>query len=598
VGLVAVVATLLFVVSPASRADEPTAGARQGATLRVGTVLTGDVPDWLDCRDSGVREVWELTHEPLAGCSAEDCTPEPRFAESWSASPDARVWTFSIRSGLTWHDGEPADAYDAEFSYRRALRDDAPVLAGSLDGIERVVADDELTLRVVCSRPRADLLTLRVPIIPEHMWDTVDVGRARRDGPTPDLMVGTGPFQCVEWEPGEYARLAPSDGSSVGMPGVDDVLLLSFADKGEMVRGLRAGLLDAASAVPPGSIAGLGKAAALEVTEFPTTDWTYLALNCAAGHPALVDPAFRRALAWAVDGERLAKLVFNGRAQPGITAITGAGYGAAVRWTPAEGEAIGGDEEEAKRILDEAGFVDDDGDGIRECDGRPITLRLWAGAASSTDQKAGKLLATWFERLGLAIRLETLEEDDLRERLERTVDGVPAPDFDLLVAESTGAVDPGQTLERFTAAHIGTTNVSGWTDAEYERLAAEQQQETDPELRADLLRRMQEILYVECPQVALAYPTQAESFNVARWRGWVHTPSPDGPVVFGGYSIASYVELQRVVRTAAGSPSGRNGTVAVVAGVCVAVVAAVGGGMLYRRSRRASRDSRRDDGKD
>lgn len=564
--------------------------AEQRATLRVGTLATDEVPDWLDCRDTAVREVWGLTHEPLAGCSSDDCTPVPGFAESWTVSSDARVWTFSIRPGMRWHDGEPADAGDAAFTYGRALQGDAPVLSGTLAGIERVVADDDLTLRIECSRPRADLLTVRVPIIPEHVWETVDVEQAGREGPTPALLVGTGPFRCVEWQPGEFARLVPREELSTDAPTVDDVLLLSFEDRSEMVNGLRAGLLDAASAVPPGSVGALKKAAALEVTESATAEWTYLAFNCSGGgHPALTDPTFRAALAWAIDKEKVVGLAFNGRALPAVTAITGAGYGASVRWMPDDDEVIGADEETAASLLDEAGCVDADGDGIREYDGQPVTIRLWATASSQTAQKSAKLLATWFERLGLTIRLETLEESGLRERLDRTVAGDPAPDFDLLVTESTGAADPGQTLERFTAARIGTTNVSMWTDPEYERLAAEQRREADPGRRAELLRRMQQIIYEECPQVALAYPVQTEAYNTARWRGWVNTPSPDGPVVFGGYSVASYVELRRVVAEAAPSPAGSGRAVTVAVGGLAAVVAAVVGGLLYRRSRRTSK---------
>ena len=157
------------------------------------------------------------------------------------------------------------------------------------------------------------------------------------------------------------------------------------------------------------------------------------------------------------------------------------------------------------------------------------------------------------------------------------------PQFDLYVSDWIGYTDPGPTLSAFTTPMIGTINETGWSNAQYDKLAAQQETTLDLEKRKDLVWQMQQIMYKQAPWIVLTYPYLLEAYNTDRWTGWTRALNGNGPaVVCCGGSIASYLNLRP--RSAA---VGGGGSKAWIGAIIAAV--AVGVGVLIWRLRRRRR---------
>jgi peptide/nickel transport system substrate-binding protein len=138
----------------------------------------------------------------------ENLNPQPSLAKSWEISSDAKVYTFKLQEGVTWHDGKPFSADDVVFSLDKFLREVhprwRPIANRQVDRIEKV---DDLTVKIVLKQPFGPLLLSQevgsAPMIPKHIYDGTDY----RANPMNNTPIGTGPFKFSEWKKGSFIRL-------------------------------------------------------------------------------------------------------------------------------------------------------------------------------------------------------------------------------------------------------------------------------------------------------------------------------------------------------------------------------------------------------
>ena len=110
-------------------------------------------------------EIFHLNYDFLVGYDT-DLSPRPELATSWETSPDGKVWTFHLRQGVTWQDGEPFTAADVVFTYTYIIKNDLTAFTSYTNSIEKVVALDDFTVKMTCSAPKANMLRLWIPILP------------------------------------------------------------------------------------------------------------------------------------------------------------------------------------------------------------------------------------------------------------------------------------------------------------------------------------------------------------------------------------------------------------------------------------------------
>ena len=159
------------------------------------------------------------------------------------------------------------------------------------------------------------------------------------------------------------------------------------------------------------------------------------------------------------------------------------------------------------------------------------------------------------------------------------------PQFDLYVSDWIGYTDPGPTLTAFTTSMIGSINETGWSNAQYDKLAVQQETTLDLQTRKDRIWQMQQIMYQQAPWIVLTYPYLLEAYNTDRWTGWTRALNGHGPaVVCCSGAIASYLNL-RPRSASVGGTSNRGWIAAIIVAVAVVV------GVLIWRIRRRPTDA-------
>ena len=558
--------------------------------LRVGWTAEPDNLNPFIGYDTSSFEIWHLNYDLLVGFRASDLRPVPELATSWSHSPDGKVWTFKLREGVKWHDGEPFTADDVKFTFDYIIKNQMGNYTMYTADIEKVEVVDPLTVRFVCSKPKANMLSMVVHILPKHIWSKVSPDAASRRYANNPPIVGTGPFQVVEWRRGQYVRLVANKDYWRGAPKVDEVVFSLYKNADTMAADLKAGTIQVAWDIPQAQFDSLDAAPDLTSIGGIINGYYELGFNCyegkaSLGNPVLRDPIFRRALNWAVDKQRIVDLVYMGHASPATTIIRSNYYKPPIdyHWEPPADQLYTFDPKKAMAALDAAGYRDTDGDGVREYNGKPIQLRLYARTQSSADQLVGKLLTGWFEAIGLKIDFRIIDEGALNDKIFNFESDTYAPDYDLFLWYWLSDPDPNFILSVLTKEQIGSWSDSNWANAEYDRLYAEQQATIDPEARKQLIWKMQQIVYQQSPYIPLTYPQWLESYNDGTWTGWVKSPADDGPVIYSMNNIDSYLFAHpKGAAESGGSSKAVWIVIAVAAAVAIAVIAVVS---RRRRSR-------------
>ena len=573
-------------------APAETASPAAGATLRIGWTADPDNLSPFIGVETAAFEVLNLTYDRLFGFGL-DGKPFPQLAaelptrENGGISADGLTWTVKIRPGVVWQDGEPLTAEDVAFSYNLIIENGLTTYLQAVKDIKHVEAVDDTTVRFTMSAPKADMLYVIVYVIPQHVWGKVKPATLERRYDDKPPIIGSGPFQVTYYKRGDYTELVRNPrywGADVpgwGAPHVERIIFEAYTNPDTMTQDLRAGTLDAAQGVPSAQFKGLQSAAGLKAIAYNFINWDYVDYNCyesatSGGNPVLRDPAFRVALDHAIDRERIVELVYGGRATAGYTMINSDTWrDPDFHWEPPAGVKRGFDPEKAKQLLDAAGYRDADGDGVREDkQGKPISLRLWALADSTSTQGEGKLLAGWFEDIGLKIKFEVVDNGVASDAMYAWKGDSPAPDYDMILWFWDGYYDPGSTLQCFTESQIGWWNEVYWVDEEYDRLCEQQGHELDAATRAEQIRRMQEVMYAENPQNVLTYFDYLQAVDTDKWEGWTPYYDEGGPVFYNGM-VQSYLNVKPKVAAAGAASSGGVGS-GVIAGVSVAVVVVAG----------------------
>ena len=529
---------------------------------------------------SASYEIWLLNYDVLVGIGSDGLpSQDTGLAQSWETSTDGKTWTFHLRSGVTWQDGEPLTARDVAFTFNYIIKNE---MSNSvyLRGVKEAVAVDDATLKVICSQPKANMLLTQVYIyvLPEHLWSKIDPKAAANTFRNPPPIVGSGPFQTVEFKKDQYVKMVRNPSYWGSRPAVDEIIFQYYTNSDTMVQDLKSGAIDGAQVIPPAQFQTLASDPAIKAIPYPLYNWEYIDVNCydspdSLGNPVLRDVEFRRAIAWAIDRQKCADLGWGGNADPGYGIYPKQGWPATFDpyYEPTPEETIGFDLEKAKQLLDEAGYRDANGDGVRDYEGKPIKLRLWSRDISPESQIQGKLIAGWLRQIGLQIELTVVDEGALGDSIWNYTGDTYAPDYDLALWDFMGYIDPGDSAACFTTDQIENYNEMNWSNAEYDKLNTQQYETMDPQKRIEVLKRMQQIMYAEQPMIVLDYPSVLQAVNTAKWDGWA--PYVSGSVWDNMISRQSYLDLKPKVATAATTDQGSSpATIWIVVVAAAAVI--------------------------
>lgn len=531
--LAALFAFLIFGCAPSATdapASEPSTGASTAAdgpvTLRIGWAGS---PDTLNPGTAVLSEaytVFELVYDSMYRLEL-DGSISMELAETVDVSEDGTVWTFTLRDGATWHDGEPVTAADVAFSYNLYMNTEGfPFLPVYTSYFERVEATDDTTVVVTLSEaiPNMESQLLYLYVVPKHIWEQYEDEAAVEFENTD--MVGSGPFRLAEYSQNQFVRLEAVRDHFLQSPKIDEVIFQTFSNQDTLVQALRTGQVDMITEMPATAVPALRNAENVAVVTGPpgdpgTNDIFFnlvLPENCppdavCSGHPALLDRNVRLALAHATDKQQIIDVTMLGFGSPGRTLIPD-GLGI---WYNDSIEDYAYDPALANQILDEAGYVDTDNDSIREMpDGsRPLILRMNWPSDSTWAQRGAELVSQMWKQVGVGTELQALDPDAL------TAICCPAFDYDVILWGWVSDPDPGYLLSVTTTDEIPTGNSeTGYSNPEYDALYAQQATTLDPEERRALIWEMQRIIHEDVVYIIPFYDQAIQAYRTDRFTGW------------------------------------------------------------------------------
>ena len=592
--LLLVVLAAALVLSAAALASEPSPSASTDkVVLKIGWTVEPDTLNPFIGWQNQDYEIWSINYSFLFGFGVSDkptldLAAEYPTPENGGLSADGKVWTIKLRPGVKWSDGEPLTADDVAFTYNYIVKNQMFNMALATRGIVGAKAIDPTTVQITCSRPKADMMRIFIPILPQHVWSKVTPKAAETSFTNPAPIVGSGPFFTAEFVKGKFLRMERNPYYYGKAPTVDEIIFATYQNPDTMTIDYKSGNLDAAWGIPVAQFRTLESEPNTEALAYPYYNWEYLNFNCydspdSLGAPALKDWRFRNAINYAIDREKLCAIAFQDYAAPGTTIVPPKTWkDPDYHWQPSADQEMGFDLAEAGRLLDEAGYPLKGGERV-DRQGKPVSLRLFATSDNVPSQTEGKLITGWLQELGIRIDFAVLDAGALSARVWNFEGDTYRPDFDMYIDSWLGYVDPGQTLTAEASWQIGATNEPAWSNAEYDKLADEQAAQLDPEQRQQSIWRMQQIMYEQTPWVVVAYPDFFEAYDTADWTGWTRVNDGNGPAFFTAGNVDTYLNLKPVVATTATTSS--SSTVWLVVGLGGALVIVVVLLVLRRRGR-------------
>lgn len=438
------------------------------------------------------------------------------MGERWELSPDGRTWTFYLRPGVVWSDGEAVDAYDFKYTYDaiRLSSIDSPHqrLATPIESIEIV---NPLTVRVTFYEERCDALSLlRVGWLPSHRFaeDFSDLGSAFFNQ-SPD--VSAGPFVFQSYIPNDSVVLRRNSRYWQGAPLMERMIFRIIPNAEERLSLLLSGALDE-TPLTPDQLISLLDAPQIKVASGAIDAYDFIAINLANPafpqrglsdegallfqdpHPLLAERSVREAMARAIDYRGIISAIYLEQAYPLAANVL-----PIVPWAfDASLEQRAYNPDQARTILENSGWIDINRDGIREKDIRTLRLTLIVPEVDPYLVRIGEIVRDQLNSVGFDIRIQQLAPSAFTRQLL-------SQRFDLALSGWTNfGVDPDdhELWQAATDRPGSGFNFVSYQNQRLEKLLQDglTVRGCQPQDRAPIYREIQQILHDDLPYIFLA----------------------------------------------------------------------------------------------
>ena len=480
----------LFVVHAAANADPV-----MGGTLRFARNTDSEILD--PVLNNANADIWILTslYSTLILPLPDGNGLQPGLATKWTASPDGKTYTLTLREGAKFADGSPVTTDDVVWSLNRARNPSIGIWNFLLVSIADVTAPDDHTIVITLKNPDpsipAALATFNSAIMPHKLFEAAkganDTEKANNFALHP---IGAGPFVLSSWERGSKMVLKRNpyyfgtDSAGRHLPYLDEVDLSIVPDDATRILQLQAGQIDATEFIPYERVKELQGDPNLTMDLFPSTQVTYLQVNASPklndGTPnPLSNEKVRQALNYAIDKEAIIKVVTHDLGTPMhsfMASTTPLYYGG-------DGPAYPFNIARAQELLKEAGYD------------KGFTLTALAQAGHANDTTTLTLIQQMWATLGVTLKIQQMDGTTLDNRRN-------SMDFQLLSAFWTNDIGDPNEITNYCAYYPNVkSEFSGWKNDKVDALYVQSQSELDPAKRAEEYKEIQQIFVAETPTV-------------------------------------------------------------------------------------------------
>jgi peptide/nickel transport system substrate-binding protein len=471
---------------------------RRGGTLT--SLLTPEPPILIPLVNSQGPTIYAATkiYQGLLQFSPK-MEPLPELAKRWELSPDGLVYTFHLQENVKFHDGQPFTADDVIFSIMDFAMTLSARVRGAYQVIDKAEAVDPLTVRITLRRPFDPFLLLLVsatlPIVPKHIY----AGTEFRTNPANQTPIGTGPFRFVEWQRGNFIRLARFEQYwKPGQPYLDEIIFRIVPDGQSRALALQTGQAQIAQAndIEPFDIPRFREQKDLK---FTTTGWEYFTpisfFDINKRVKPLDDARVRRAMAHAIDRKFITDRLWFGVGKPASGPFV-----SSLRFRDPGVSLPDYDPKQAIALLDAAGLKPD-AKGIR------FTIRHMPLPYGEVWTRLSEYFRTCMQRIGVAVSMDSSDAGGWAAR-------VAAWDYDTTVNFTYQLADPAVAVEQYYLSsnikHVTFTNTGGYANPRVDALFDEARYNPDQKQRQAAYSEVQKILVEDMPYLyiqEMAYPT-------------------------------------------------------------------------------------------
>ncbi len=492
--------------------DEQAQTPQFGDTIIMGTI--GDASNLLPMlsTDSSSSEVSGQIYNGLVRYD-KDLNFEGDLAQSWEISADGLEIVFHLRHDVKWHDGEPFTSADVLFTYQLLIDPQTPTAYSErYKQVAEASAPDEYTFKVRYAKPLASaLISWAMAIHPKHLLE----GQPIAESPLARAPIGTGPFRFVEWSPGEKIVLERNEDYFEGAPYIKRIVYRIIPDLTTMFLELQSGGLDYMGLTPlqyarqttaPAFVRRFNR------FRYPAFAYTYLGYNL--HRPLFQDKLVRQALSYAINKKELVDGVLMGLGQP----ANGPYKPGSWPHNP-NVNSYPYNPDKAAQMLSSAGWVDSDGDGIRDKDGKPFEFTIVTNQGNDQRIKSAEIIQRRFQQVGVKVKIRVIEWASLLKEF------IHPGNFDATLMGWTVPIDPdGYNVWHSSKIGTGQLNFIGYKNSRVDELLERGRRTLDQQQRKIIYDEFQQILAEDQPYTFLFVP---DSLPVVakRFRGIKEAPS-------------------------------------------------------------------------
>lgn len=443
--------------------------------------------------DSSSHEIADLIYvAPLK--YDKDIQLVPWAAEKISILKDGTVLRFTLKRGIRWFDGHELTASDVQFTYRFMIDPNTPTAyAEDYNNIHNFNLIDRYTFEVTYKKPFArSLVTWAHAILPRHILEKESVLNTKYSRSP----VGAGPYKLRQWESGRQIILESNADYFEGKPFIDQVVYRIIPDTSTMFLELKSRQLDMMGLTPQQFLyQAKGKQWDCDYHKYRYLSFGYTYLGYNLRHPLFRSKRIRQALSHAISKQELVKGVLLGLGQPAI------GPYKPGTWPYNEHlQDYLFDPEKARQILMEEGWIDHDGDGVIDKNGKPFSFTVLTNQGNDLRIKAATIIQERLKAVGIRVQVRTLEWATFVNEF------IKKKNFDAALLGWNILQDPDIYDVWHSSKMDDGLNFVSYSNPEVDTLLEQGRQTLDARERKSIYNRFQAILHEDQPYCFLWVP--------------------------------------------------------------------------------------------